>query len=349
MRVKAFASLDLVACSIIARGQDFSGQGVDRRGRACHSSLMRKPTRLPDMRYNNRLLIVGLVAICGLVYGQNAPSNLAFEVASVKSAAPPDGRGRFVRATGVPGSAYGKDPGRFTAENFSLTNLITMAYDIPYYRLSGIDGLNKMFNIEAKMPVDTTAQQFRIMLQNLLAERFGLKVHWVTRRLDIYELGVAKGGPKLKEATADSRSRVDDSSVRRPEPGPPKRGPDGYPIPPPGNERWMAIAGGKAIMRGHNETGTEMASMFSTQVGSPVTDATGLTGKYDYTIYWSTSATRGMTAAPPSPDGASPALEPDGPSLFDALREQLGLKLESTKGPVQVLAVDHVETKPTEN
>lgn len=310
---------------------------------------MWKPTRFPDIRYTDRLLIVGLVAVCGLAYGQDAPSNLAFEVASVKSAAPPDGRGRTVRATGVPGSAYGKDPGRFAAENFSLTNLITMAYDIPYYRLSGIDGLNMMFNIEVKMPVDTTAQQFRIMLQNLLAERFGLKVHWVTRQMDMYELGVAKGGPKLKEAAADSPSRDDDSSLRRPEPGPAKRGPDGYPIPPPGNERWMAMAGDKAVMRGHNETAAEMASMFSTQVRSPVTDTTGLTGKYDYIIYWSTSASRGVRAAPPSPDGASPALEPDGPSLFDALREQLGLKLEPKKGPVQVLAVDHVETKPTEN
>lgn len=302
------------------------------------------------MRYTDRLLIVGLVAVCRLVYGQDAPSNLTFEVASVKSAAPPDGRGRFVRATGVPGSAYGKDPGRFAAENFSLTNLILMAYDIPYYRLSSIDSLNVMFNIEAKMSVDTTAQQFRIMLQNLLAERFGLKVHWVTRQMDMYELVIAKGGPKLKESVAaDSLSRDDVSSVRRPEPGPLKPGPDGYPILPPGDERRMAIAGDKAIMRGHNETAAEMASMFSGQVGSLVTDATGLMGKYDYTIHWSRSATRGVRAAPPSPDGASPALEPDGPSLFDALREQLGLKLEPRKGPVQVLAVDHVETKPTEN
>ena len=348
MRVKAFASLDLGACSFIAHGQDLTTKDPIEGAGLAHSSMW-KPTRFAEMRYADRLLIAGLVAVCGMACGQDAPSNLTFDVASIKSAGPPDGRGRFVRATGVPGSAYGKDPGRFSAENFSLPNLITMAYDIPYYRLSGADGLNMvMFNIEAKMPVDTTAQQFRIMLQSLLAKRFGLKVHWVTRQMDMYELGVAKGGPKLKEASADSQSQDDDSSVRRPEPGPPKRGPDGYPIPPPGNERWMAGAGGKAVMRGHNETGAEMASRFSTQVGSPVTDATGLTGKYDYTIYWSTSATRGLRPAPPSPDGASP-LEPDGPSLFDALRAQLGLKLESKKGPVQVLAVDHVETKPTEN
>ncbi len=108
---------------------------------------------------------------------------------------------------------------------------------------------------------------------------------------------------------------------------------------------------GKAVMRGHNETTAEMASAFSYQVGNPVTDATGLPDKYDYTIYWSASATRAVvTAAPASSDGTLPgAADPDGPSLFVALQGQLGLKLAAKKGQVQVLIVDHVEKTPTEN
>ena len=297
--------------------------------------------------------IAALVFVRGLAYGQNATPNPSFEVASVKPSAPPDGRGRAVRATGVPGSPYGKDPGRFTAENFSLPNLITLAYDIPFYRLSGADDLNMvMFNIQAKMPEDTTKEQFQLMLQNLLAERFRLKVHWVDRQMDLYDLVVAKGGARLKEGAPDQPSESDDSTSRSKDYNdPPKRRPDGYPIPPPGNQRWMAIMNGKAAMRGHNETTAQMASQFSVQVGHPVKDATGLTGKYDYTIYWSAGATRALVAAAPIPsNGSLPAApEPDGPSLFVALQEQLGLKLEPKKGQVQVLIVDHVEKTATEN
>jgi uncharacterized protein (TIGR03435 family) len=301
--------------------------------------------------------VAGLCAVCGLAYGQNAasapPPALTFEVASVKPAPPSDGRGRTVRATGIPGVPFMKDPGRFTAENFSLANLITLAYDIPHYRLSAAPELNLvMFNIAAKMPVDTTKEQFKAMLQNLLAERFGLKVHWEERQMETYELLLAKSGPKLKDAVADAPPGVGDAPPRSTgPPGPPARGPDGFPIPPPGNQSWMAIMNGKAAMRGHNETAAEMASKFSNQVGHPVTDNTGLTGMYDYTLSWSVSATRGMPApTPSSADGSvRPADDMDGPSLFTAIQEQLGLRLQPKKGQVEVLVVDHVEKMPAEN
>lgn len=94
-----------------------------------------------------------------------------------------------------------------------------------------------------------------------------------------------------------------------------------------------------------------MASKFSNQVGHPVTDGTGLTGKYDYTFSWSVSATRGMPAPTlSSADGStSPADDIDGPSLFTAIQEQLGLRLQPKQGQVEVLVVDHVEKMPTEN
>jgi uncharacterized protein (TIGR03435 family) len=102
-------------------------------------------------------------------------------------------------------------------------------------------------------------------------------------------------------------------------------------------------AGGKMTMRGHNETAAEMARAIGARtLSGPLTDATGLTGKYDYTIFWSMQATVAAL-------GPTPADEPDGPTIFDAVEDQLGLKIEKRKGPVQVLVVDHVEKKPTEN
>jgi uncharacterized protein (TIGR03435 family) len=246
-----------------------------------------------------------------------------------------------------------KDPGRFTAENFSLANLITLAYDIPHYRLTAAEDLDlTMFNIVAKIPVDTTKEQFNSMLQNLLAERFGLKAHWETRQMETYELLLAKGGSKLKDAVAGPPPDISDAPPRQAGPsGPPARRADGFPILPPGNQSWMAIMNGKAAMRGHNETAAEMASKFSNQVGHPVIDGTGLTGKYDYTLFWSVPATRGMPLpAPSSGDGIiRPANDMDGPSLFTAIQEQLGLRLQPKKGEVQVLVVDHVEKTPTAN
>jgi len=223
------------------------------------------PTSACGILFDMRTVIgvAGLCAVCGLAYGQNAASApaLTFEVASVKPAGPPDGRGRTVRATGIPGVPFLKDPGRFTAENFSIANLITLAYDIPHYRLSAAAELNLvMFNIVAKMSTDTTKEQFKAMLQNLFAERFGLKVHWEERQMETYELLLAKSGPKLKDAVSDAPSDVGDAPRPTGPLGPPARGPDGFPIPPPGNQSWMAIMNGKAAMRGHNETAAEMAS-----------------------------------------------------------------------------------------
>jgi uncharacterized protein (TIGR03435 family) len=224
-------------------------------------------------------------------------------------------------------------------------NLILMAYDIPLYRLTMPQGYTQQqqLDVEAKMPADTTREQFNVMLQNLLADRFGLKVHWTSKDIDTYVLTVAKGGPKLKVAAPDSPQASDDSKNGGP---PPRRvGDDGYPIPPPGNGNWMgAGTDGKMGMRRHNQTAAELAREIGMRnLDGPLTDATGLTGKYDYTILFSRPAT---TAAL----GFNPAADPgDGLSIFDAVQEQLGLKIEKRKSPTQMLVVDHVEKKPTEN
>ena len=293
-----------------------------------------------------RLFAMAAPIVMGLLDGmtvraQTVSPALAFEVASVRLAPPPDGSTPARRLSGIPGPGN-NDPGRFSAR-LDLLNLVLIAYDIPGYRLSEQSDLYlERVDVEAKMPVNTTREQFNVMLQNLLADRLGLKVHWASRQIDTYALVVAKGGPKLKTSAADSPQASDDTSKNS---GPDKTGPNGFPIPPPGNGPWRGTApGGKIGLRGHNETVAELASAIASQtLGAPVTDATGLTGKYDYTIFWS------MTATTAARRGTQTIDDPDGPSIFDAVQEQLGLKIEKRKGPVQMLVVDHVEKKPTGN
>ncbi len=283
------------------------------------------------------LFAVGAPIVIGLLDGvtlraQTVSPTLAFEVASVKLASSPG-----LRRSGVPGPGN-TDPGRFSAQ-LQLFNLIMMAYDIPLYRLEQDDRVTPEFEIEAKMPADTTREQFNVMLRNLLADRLGLKAHWITKDINTYVLTVAKGGPKLKLAAPDSPQTSDN-----PYASPQKVGEDGFPMPPPGNSDWMgAGTDGKMGMRRHNQTAAELAHEIGMRtLDGPLTDATGLTGKYDYTILWSRPATNAAM-------GFNPAIEPDGPSIFDAVQEQLGLKIEKRKTPTQVLVVDHVEKKPTEN
>lgn len=302
-----------------------------------------------NVRIVKSLAVAGLFAVSAPVEislldglalrAQTTSSSLRFEVASVRLAPPPDGKSPARRLSGIPGP-NNNDPGRFSAR-LDVLNLLLIAYDIPGYRLSEQSDLYlQRLDVEAKMPVDATREQFDVMLQNLLADRLGLKVHWTSRITDMYVLVVAKGGPRFKVAAPDSPKATDDASKNG---IPDKTGPDGFPIPPPGNSPWRGAGpGGKIGMRGHNETTAEMAKAIERTLGGPVTDATGLTGRYDYTIFWSlpaTSAARGL----------SQATDSDGPSIFDAVANQLGLKIEKRKGPVQMLVVDHIEKKPTEN
>lgn len=274
---------------------------------------------------------------CGAALGQDIPSDLRFEVASVKSAVPTPGVPP--RSSGIPGP-NNTDPGRFTAR-LQLANVITIAYDIPFGRLEDDRLPPQLVEIEAKMPVGTTREQFNVMLQNLLADRFSLKVHWTTKEINMYNLVVAKGGPKFKPAALDSPQASDDASKNGDSP---RLGSDGFPIPPPGNGAWFAAPGGKVGMRGHNQTVAEMASAIGIRtLDGPLTDGTGLTGKYDYTIFWFMQAQTAALGV------GNPAGDPDGPNIFDAVQEQLGLKIEKSKGPVQVLVVDHAEKKPTVN
>jgi uncharacterized protein (TIGR03435 family) len=185
------------------------------------------------------------------------------------------------------------------------------------------------FDIEAKVaPADVptlgkmTFEQRRTMFQSILADRFKLAVHHETRELPLYVLTVAKGGPKFKE------SAPDDSAAATP------------------HRRGMMMNRGK--LTATDAQLSMLVTMLSRTIGRTIADKTGLTGNYDFTLEWTPD--EGAAAPPKSSDGsAAPAAGEDtGASIFTALQEQLGLKLESTKGPIDVIVIDHIE-KPSEN
>ena len=273
-----------------------------------------------------------------------------FEVATVKPSPPPQ-MGRMMMGTrGGPGT---NDPTRYSCSNCSLMMLLTQAYDIQRNQISGPPILDsERFDITAKVPAGATKEQFRQMIQSLLAERFQLKLHHDTKEMPIYELQAAKGGPKLKESAEPVQDDAAPASGGR---GPMRMDKDGYPVLPHGRGSIMAMTPGRARLQAEQETMDQFAARLSTMVGRPVKNATGLNGKYDFVLSFAPDMATMMAGMPPPPPGGAgrgpgPAAAPDdsAPTIYTALQEQLGLRLEQKKGPVDMLVVDHVEKVPTE-
>lgn len=278
-----------------------------------------------------------------------------FEVATIKPSPPPQMGRMFMGTRGGPGT---DDPLRFNCNNCTLRMLLTMAYDVQRFQISGPPTLDsENFDVAAKIPRGATKEQFRQMIQNLLADRFKLKLHHETKDQPIYDLVVAKGGPKLKESAA----RPDDSADQHQTApsGPPRTDKDGFPVmPTKGRGSVMAFTPRGARMQGQEETMDGLAGRLSSMVARPVKNETGLKGKYDFTLTFAPDMSNMpgggmMMGPPPGGDGPGPgavsAPQDNGPTIFTALQEQLGLKLEPKKGPVETLIVDHVEKTPTEN
>jgi uncharacterized protein (TIGR03435 family) len=280
--------------------------------------------------------------LCASIAGraQSTDARPTFDAASVKPAPPPDGRGgRRVGMDGGPGTS---EPGRINFENIGLDAMIGKAYEVKYYQISGPAWFESArFNIIATVPQGTTQEQFRLMLQNLLADRFKLALHKESREMSIYSLTVARNGPKLKKATPNPPPDANDAADGAPIGGGGKLATDadGYPALRPGmTMAVMSTPAGPRARLANKEHMEWLAGMLSSQLGRPVIDATGLTGEYDISLSW----------VPQRPDSVATD-DPSGPDLIAALQQQLGLKLEPKKGPIEVLVVDHAEKIPTAN
>jgi len=259
--------------------------------------------------------------------GQSAP-RAEFEVASVKPNLSGERRIMFRPMLG----------GRFVAENATVRILIQLAYGVQPFQISGgpawLD--TDHYDIEAKAPSNINFDLMPPYLESLLEDRFQLKIHRETKELPIYALVVAKGGSKLQEAKA--------GNCFVPDPAKPA------PLPEPGKVLPTPCGGFFVTQNTMNGASIKLATVgqnLSNRLGRPVVDKTGLTGTYDIHLEWTPDPGLGGgpgPGGPPVPESS----DSSGPSIFTAIQEQLGLRLDSQKGPVETIVIDHVE-KASEN
>jgi uncharacterized protein (TIGR03435 family) len=279
-----------------------------------------------------------LIALTLELHAQSLTPRPEFEAASIK----PNTTGGFTNLRPPVG-------GRFTATNATLKMLIDVAYKVRTYQLSGGPGWldSEHYDLTAKAEGNANQDQVFLMLQKLLEDRFQLRLHHETKEMPVYALVVAKNGAKngskLKEFTESGCVPFD------PDKPPP-------PPPPPGQPFARGtVPCGVFLMMGNalEATKTDIKQFASAltnmqELGRPVIDKTGLTGTYAIHLEYAPVG-RGGRGLGVAGDGAqTPLPDASGPSIFTALQEQLGLKLEPQKAPIEILVIDHAE-KPTEN
>ena len=281
-----------------------------------------------------------LAVLCGVDAPRGQSSTpTTFDVVSIKP-----------NKSGLPGfGGLGFQPDRFSATRVTVRALINSAYvRQPFERRQVLGGPGwidtEYFDVDARTGSALSSVpnvflgQMRVMLRNLLAERFQLAVHDEQRELPIYALVMARSdgrrGPQLRVSDLDcaalmSKSLNDGGGLPKAEPG----------KPPP-----CSVGPNPGHLIASSITMAALANVLSPYVDRAIVDRTGLTQAYDAELSWTPAP--GESAPFKGDENNRPPA--DGPSLFTALQEQLGLKLEPTKGPVDVLVVDHVE-HPTEN
>jgi uncharacterized protein (TIGR03435 family) len=223
-------------------------------------------------------------------------------------------------------------PATVTLKGNPLKIVLMEAFKMKTYQIVGPSWLDEdCFEIVAKMPEGATSDQIPAMLQALLAERFKLVAHKEDRPRPAYALLVEKSGPKFKEANLSFRRMGPRSDLMLFRTGPDARGFKGA----------MTMA--------------TLANFLSGNLDRPVQDFTGLTGKYDIELFWAPDPaidrpSRFAAATPPaSPDAGADLPAAPTATVFTAIREALGLRLESRNEPVEMLVIDHVERIPIEN
>jgi uncharacterized protein (TIGR03435 family) len=289
-----------------------------------------------EVSFLAKLLLIATTPLAVTSLGQTAasPSSQA-PVSTSVAAAPPAFEVAAIKLnkSGSGSSDSHTNNGRFTATNESLKNIMQYdAYGIPGSRiLDGPKWLDSTkFDIQAKMddsaadhlrtlPRDQRRLETQAMFQQLLADRFKLAVHWETRELPVYALIVARKGPKLQPAKDSLEGSNISSNGSR--------------------------AGLEFTTKGITlpQLAEALTQALSRELGHNVIDKTDIKGRYDLTLKWTPDA-----GTAPIATGGTASLADSGPSIFTAVQEQLGLKLEPAKAPVQVLVIDHAEM-PSEN
>jgi uncharacterized protein (TIGR03435 family) len=289
------------------------------------------------------LTVLGIVVVVIPILSQQ------FEVASVKVHPPP------VSIIGITNRG-----GRFSATGFSLKMLVGRGYGIPETRILGAPNWaeSERYDIEAKAPDGATPNQLQPMIQGMLKDRFELKAHKETRDLPVYELTVVKGGLKMK-LSADQTPPVPAAPAPLPDRGGVPRGDRGTTGrgqvglgqaagPRQRGTQGFTINNGRYAFEGNAITLQAIINAIQQRVDRPIIDKTVLSGLFDVNLEWSPGAEAPPQGFGPLPPDVTPPAPGDGPTIFSALQDQLGLRLEGAKGPVEVLIIDDVQ-KPSEN
>ena len=261
--------------------------------------------------------------------GQEPPKSPAFEVASIKENV----------SVSDNASVRAQPGGRLSVSNNSLRNIIRNAYNVQNYQIiGGPDWINTVrWDITAKAPDDATPPQLLLMVRTLLADRFKLVIRHETREMPVYALVLARPdarlGSQLRSSSVDCAAILSAAKAR------------GEALSPTTNGRPTC---GTRTTRGNMMTTgvamTDLARNLAPFAGRPVVDKTGLSGVYDVDLTWTPEqgpAGADGTATPPAPST-------DGVSLFTAVQEQLGLKLDAQLAPVEVLVIESAQ-RPVED
>jgi len=290
---------------------------------------------------------------------------LEFEVASVRPmATPAQGAVTIMGIRGGPGST---DPGRMSG-SIDLRNAMLRAFGVLPDQLSGPDWMPmQRYDFSAIVPEGATQDQFNLMLQNLLIDRFKISMHCAKKEFTVYDIVVAKGGLKMKISSAEQPAPA---QPRGPAPADPNavraqaeqalaqmranaaRGPnldsEGYPILPDDNKAAMRSQGmnGRQWVSARGQSMQSLIRTLQTGVGSGVriVDKTGLTGFYDFKLYYGRPNVAPAAGAATSLDVDDPA-----PDITSAMQSQLGLRLEKSTMPLDVLIIDRIEKTPIDN
>ena len=274
-------------------------------------------------------------------------SNLAFEVASVRQNK--SDQEAYMNVSPVFGDSPVSTGGLYSARNVPLIQFISFAYNLTQVQLQSVVSQARWtaedkFDIEARAAGDPDKAQYRLMMQSLLADRFKLVVHRENRQVPIYALVLVK--PRKLGAQIRIHKPDDPVCTANPEPtlhGPVEVDAQGFPLACGGPLGMKASAPARMKDGGRDVAMTRFAAI-TTGVGEvdrPMVDETGIKGTVDYTLEWG-KAYRG--------NGLTPDIQPDpdAPTFQEALKEQLGIKMVSKRGPQELFFIDHLE-RPSEN
>jgi uncharacterized protein (TIGR03435 family) len=296
-----------------------------------------------------------VLSFCWGVYGRVAEPPQSFEAASLKLSPPVDPRNaRLVGCSGGPGTA---DPGLYTCRWATLQGLLIEGFDLKLDQLPySPSGDHSSYDLVARVPPGTSREPFRLMVQDLLAERLKLVFHYEKREVQVYDLKIADRGPKLKESQSELAAEPKAGGGNQP---PSAANPTfdeyGFPaLPATFRGTMMTYRNGVAQWVARGATMDQWVGDLTRRLGRPVTDLTGLKGKYDFTLYFSAASVGVQEPVNPSrvaSPSAAGLIVPEGdlPTIFGVLQSELGLKLAPKKGAIDFLVIDHAEKTPVEN